>query len=205
MACDHFQDEGSRHSGHVTPVNDRGLMNDLMVTSVDGSQKQSNSKPVNENPNGPFSNVKDSALDSPKQTYAYELLESSRSATEKDFPLPLTMHSAHKKSIDSAYRGDSPKARPCKDETQFGRNFKGKTGLFDKTGDCHDIYDICPQSFQPAIKLKAPLHVKNREIRNQKKRSIEQGNILILRPGMILLRSYISFTDQVVHFFLLTF
>lgn len=202
-----------------------------MVTSVDGSHKQSNSKPIKEDPNGHdcrFSNVKDSTLgmgelkltlDPPKKTNSYELSESSRSTTKKDFSLPSTMHSTNEKSIDvlgeqrkqtrfdvdSACTWDSAEARPFKEETQFGKNFQGNTDLVDETGDCHYIYDICPQRFQPAVRLKAPLHVKNREKRNQKKRSIEEGNILILRPGMILLRSYISFIDQVVHFVLLTF
>ncbi|KAK6911825.1 Alpha-ketoglutarate-dependent dioxygenase AlkB-like [Dillenia turbinata] len=59
-----------------------------------------------------------------------------------------------------------------------------------------DSFDICP--VKPGIPiLKASLFAKNREKRNEAKRSKEglQGNVL--RPGMVLFKKYISVGDQV--------
>ncbi|KAI3512223.1 hypothetical protein L1887_19516 [Cichorium endivia] len=47
------------------------------------------------------------------------------------------------------------------------------------------------------IKLKTSLLVNNREKRNQIKRIVQGPNIYILRPGMVLLKGYMSLDDQV--------
>uniref|UniRef100_A0A5B7BTE3 DNA N(6)-methyladenine demethylase n=1 Tax=Davidia involucrata TaxID=16924 RepID=A0A5B7BTE3_DAVIN len=58
-------------------------------------------------------------------------------------------------------------------------------------------FDICPVRNGTLVTLKAPLLVKNREKRNEVKRSMEGQNIIVLQPGMVLLRQYISCSDQV--------
>ncbi|KAL5579620.1 hypothetical protein UlMin_012062 [Ulmus minor] len=60
----------------------------------------------------------------------------------------------------------------------------------------HAPFDICPQKTS-AVKLKPSLLVTNRERRNEIKRIADGQNGSILRPGMVLLRSYISLSDQV--------
>ncbi|KVH99880.1 Oxoglutarate/iron-dependent dioxygenase [Cynara cardunculus var. scolymus] len=56
-------------------------------------------------------------------------------------------------------------------------------------------FDICPRS--SVIKIKPPLHVINKEKRNQLKRSVEGQNFKILRPGMVLMKGYISCDEQI--------
>ncbi|KAL5583430.1 hypothetical protein UlMin_015872 [Ulmus minor] len=60
----------------------------------------------------------------------------------------------------------------------------------------HAPFDICPQNTS-AVKLKPSLLVTNRERRNEIKRKSDGQNGSILRPGMVLLRRYISLSDQV--------
>lgn len=58
-------------------------------------------------------------------------------------------------------------------------------------------FDIClPKT--SAVKLKPSLLVTNRERRNETKRTTEGLNGRILRPGMVLLKSYISISEQVL-------
>ncbi|KAL0419070.1 UNVERIFIED_CONTAM: hypothetical protein Sradi_1320500 [Sesamum radiatum] len=58
-------------------------------------------------------------------------------------------------------------------------------------------FDICEERSRSVVKLKAPLHVKNRAMRNEMKRHIVGDNIKIFRPGMILIKGYLSLMDQV--------
>ncbi|XP_073146023.1 DNA N(6)-methyladenine demethylase ALKBH1D-like [Henckelia pumila] len=58
-------------------------------------------------------------------------------------------------------------------------------------------FDICPGRSASGVKLKRSLLEKNREKRNEKKSHIEGHNIDILRPGMVLLRGFLSLRDQV--------
>lgn len=58
-------------------------------------------------------------------------------------------------------------------------------------------FDICHKKVSSVVKLKAPLHAINRERRNQIKQSTEGQNIVILGPGMVLMKKYISCDDQV--------
>ncbi|KAK9126783.1 hypothetical protein Scep_015629 [Stephania cephalantha] len=55
-------------------------------------------------------------------------------------------------------------------------------------------FDICFVKREGPPKLKAPLHLKNKERRNELAKSSEQN---ILRPGMILLKNYLSPSDQI--------
>lgn len=67
-----------------------------------------------------------------------------------------------------------------------------------------DPFDICPPpKGSGTVVLKPSLLVKNRERRNETKRSMDtlSGSITILRPGMVLLKGYISLNDQVPHMF----
>ncbi|KAM0053585.1 putative DNA oxidative demethylase [Helianthus debilis subsp. tardiflorus] len=61
----------------------------------------------------------------------------------------------------------------------------------------HHVFDICPKKSSSGVKLKPPLHVTNREKRNQIKQSTKGQNIEILGPGIVLLKGYISFDDQI--------
>ncbi|KAI3683890.1 hypothetical protein L1987_84405 [Smallanthus sonchifolius] len=56
----------------------------------------------------------------------------------------------------------------------------------------HPVFDICPKRVGSVINLKAPLHVMNREKRNQSKCTMKGQNIIILGPGMVLLKGYIQ-------------
>ncbi|KAI3738078.1 hypothetical protein L2E82_28096 [Cichorium intybus] len=59
-------------------------------------------------------------------------------------------------------------------------------------------FDICPKKVNTGvIMLKASLLVKNREKRNQITRIVQGPSIYILRPGMVLLKRYMSLDDQV--------
>ncbi|KAF3451992.1 hypothetical protein FNV43_RR08088 [Rhamnella rubrinervis] len=60
-----------------------------------------------------------------------------------------------------------------------------------------DPFDICPPKTSIPIVLKPPLLVKNRERRNEIKRSVEAQNGFVLRSGMVLLKGCISLDDQV--------
>ena len=62
-------------------------------------------------------------------------------------------------------------------------------------------YDICHKSVSKAVKLKPPMAVINREKRNQLNRSKQGQNIIMLRPGMVLMKGYIPFNDQVLFCF----
>ncbi|GMN75273.1 hypothetical protein TIFTF001_056674, partial [Ficus carica] len=56
-------------------------------------------------------------------------------------------------------------------------------------------FDICPPK-TGGVKLKPPLFVKNRESWNETKQTIEGLDRRSLRPGMVILKSYISPSDQ---------
>ncbi|XP_075663712.1 DNA N(6)-methyladenine demethylase ALKBH1C-like isoform X2 [Castanea sativa] len=60
-----------------------------------------------------------------------------------------------------------------------------------------DPFDLCPTKSEKTVMLKPPLLVQNRERRNEIKSSLEGQNVIVLRAGMVLLKSYISFSDQV--------
>ncbi|CAH1442155.1 unnamed protein product [Lactuca virosa] len=92
-------------------------------------------------------------------------------------------------------------------ESQDGIAEKGKQ-IGDKGGKPEDTitnhvssitrFDICPKKVKTgAVKLKPSLLSTNKEKRNQSKREAEGPKINILRSGMVLLKGYISFDDQV--------
>ena len=58
-------------------------------------------------------------------------------------------------------------------------------------------FDLCPTKSEKTFMLKPPLLVQYRERRNEIKSSMEGQNGDVLRVGMVLLKSYISFSDQV--------
>ncbi|KAM3699229.1 hypothetical protein ACJW31_05G010200 [Castanea mollissima] len=60
-----------------------------------------------------------------------------------------------------------------------------------------DSFDLYPTKSEKTVKLKPPLLVQNRERWNEIKSSSEGQNGIVLRAGMVLLKSYISFSDQV--------
>lgn len=58
-------------------------------------------------------------------------------------------------------------------------------------------FDICEKRDKNVFKLNTPLHIKNKAARNEMKQRMQGDNIKVLRPGMVLLKGYISMTDQV--------
>ncbi|EOY27333.1 2-oxoglutarate-dependent dioxygenase family protein, putative isoform 1 [Theobroma cacao] len=60
-----------------------------------------------------------------------------------------------------------------------------------------DPFDICLSKAGTPVMLKPSLLVKNREKRNEIKRSMEGQNGIVLRSGMVLLKKYLSLSDQV--------
>lgn len=60
-----------------------------------------------------------------------------------------------------------------------------------------DSFDLCPTKSEKTVMLKPSLLVQNREKRNEIKSSLEGQNGDVLRAGMVLLKSYISVSDQV--------
>ncbi|XP_027350067.1 uncharacterized protein LOC113861450 [Abrus precatorius] len=63
------------------------------------------------------------------------------------------------------------------------------------TGDDNSPFDICPPKQPGSVVLKPSLLVKNREIRNQMRGNVDK--VLSLRPGMVLLKSYLTLSEQV--------
>ncbi|KAL6560014.1 hypothetical protein OROGR_005131 [Orobanche gracilis] len=59
------------------------------------------------------------------------------------------------------------------------------------------LFDICLNRNRSIPKLKSSLLQQNRASRSELKRRAEGENIKILRPGMILLKGYISLKDQI--------
>ena len=59
-----------------------------------------------------------------------------------------------------------------------------------------EAFDICPPKSDSLFTLKPSLFSKNREKRNEKKKS----DGIILRPGMVLLKRYLSISEQVILF-----
>ncbi|KAL8458748.1 hypothetical protein ACS0TY_036309 [Phlomoides rotata] len=58
-------------------------------------------------------------------------------------------------------------------------------------------FDICEERNKSLPKLKTSLLVKNKAIRDEKKRQNQGDNIQVVRPGMMLLKGYVSIMDQV--------
>ena len=66
-------------------------------------------------------------------------------------------------------------------------------------------FNICPVKTGTPVVLKPSLHSKNREIRKERMRAEEGQKGEVLKPGMVLLKSYISHSDQVLLLILLSF
>ncbi|GLT56049.1 hypothetical protein SLA2020_291220 [Shorea laevis] len=58
-------------------------------------------------------------------------------------------------------------------------------------------YDICPVKTGTPVMLKPSLLVKNREKRLENNRALEGQNRRILRPGMVILKNYLSLSCQI--------
>ncbi|KAE9615999.1 hypothetical protein Lal_00017361 [Lupinus albus] len=61
------------------------------------------------------------------------------------------------------------------------------------------VFDLCPPKLTPTTVLKPSLFIKNRENRRvqQRKDNVDTVNSMVLRPGMVVLKGYLSLTDQV--------
>ncbi|KAL8204994.1 hypothetical protein R6Q57_010617 [Mikania cordata] len=80
---------------------------------------------------------------------------------------------------------------------QFGNKSQNDDDDDDDGRLKNPVFDICPKRVSSVPKLNPPLHLLNKEKRNQKKQSLKGPNIINLRPGMILLKGYISSDDQI--------
>ena len=86
---------------------------------------------------------------------------------------------------------------------QYGKSsFKNPIGTGKMEHSDHpgllEPFNICSvKSGTPAV-LKPSLLSKNREIRKERKRAEEGQKVEVLKPGMVLLKSYISQSDQVL-------
>lgn len=58
-------------------------------------------------------------------------------------------------------------------------------------------FDICLNKSGASVMLKPSLLVRNKEKRRETQRSMEGQKGIVLRSGMVLLKNYLSFTDQV--------
>ncbi|BFG24127.1 hypothetical protein CerSpe_104010 [Prunus speciosa] len=61
----------------------------------------------------------------------------------------------------------------------------------------HSAFDLFPTKAGSCVTLKASLLAQNRERRNEIKRSMEKQNGSVLQSGMVLLRGYLSLSDQI--------
>ncbi|EYU21292.1 hypothetical protein ABFS82_09G126300 [Erythranthe guttata] len=114
---------------------------------------------------------------------------------DNDFP-SLSTESAQ--TIDCSFmNGKLPKEVESGKSTSDGTS--GKSGFENSDSQQKGCsFDICEQRDRNVVKLKTPLHVKNKAARNEMKRRTEgYNNIQNLRPGMILLKNYLSVSDQV--------
>lgn len=92
---------------------------------------------------------------------------------------------------------------PSNKETESSQTSQEKTGSIGISENSDGTsakapFDICQERTGSVVKLKPSLLVKNREKRKETSRAVEGIKITILRSGMILLKNYISCTDQVV-------
>lgn len=60
-------------------------------------------------------------------------------------------------------------------------------------------FDICEERRSSGVKLKTPLHKINKAKRKEELR-MQGDNIKVFRPGMILLKGYLSLDDQVTYY-----
>lgn len=85
---------------------------------------------------------------------------------------------------------------------QFGRSSLNKTGSENIEHSEHpgviEPFNICSVKTGTSVVLKSPLHSKNREQRKERMRAQEGQKGEVLKPGMVLLKSYISLSDQVL-------
>ncbi|GMI72362.1 hypothetical protein HRI_000905500 [Hibiscus trionum] len=91
--------------------------------------------------------------------------------------------------------------KPETSEPLLERSPQNSSGIDDSSqAKCQAVihpFDICLPKIGTPIMLKPSLLVKNREKRNEIKRSSEGQIGNVLRPGMVLLKKYLSITDQV--------
>ncbi|KAK9058860.1 hypothetical protein SSX86_023704 [Deinandra increscens subsp. villosa] len=117
------------------------------------------------------------------------------------FDIDGSLDSSCAKSDKSSVTGESVFIHPASDP----RNLRLEPISFgdksqkdnDNERISHHVFDICPKKVCSAIKLKTPLHVKNKERRNQMKQATSGDNMKILRSGMVLMKGYISSNDQI--------
>jgi DNA alkylation damage repair protein AlkB len=116
----------------------------------------------------------------------------------------ITLHDDfHQKLKISGQQGETqlPSISAKKDEPSPSKDPKSSAGHTASEHSEHsamiDSFDLCPTKPGISVTLKPSLLVKNRERRNEVKCSMEGQNGEVLRAGMVLLKSYISVSDQV--------
>ncbi|XP_020550347.1 uncharacterized protein LOC105164002 isoform X2 [Sesamum indicum] len=108
----------------------------------------------------------------------------------------------HKKGEPSQTTGPDAQVGRFSQEVQRGKSTTEgiiEKGEYENSDFQHKgfSFDICEERSRSVVKLKSPLHVKNRAMRNERKRHMVGDNIKIFRPGMILIKGYLSLMDQV--------
>ncbi|KAE8686704.1 2-oxoglutarate-dependent dioxygenase family protein, putative isoform 2 [Hibiscus syriacus] len=119
------------------------------------------------------------------------------SSVEETESCAAPLHHAFPNKInisDSVHKSETPKL-------SYERSPQNSSGIYDSSqAKCQAViepFDICLTKIGTPVMLKPSLLVKNREKRNEIKRSTEGQIGNVLRPGMVLLKKYLSIPDQV--------
>lgn len=121
------------------------------------------------------------------------------SSHEGDFPL----------GVERMHIGETPSDMTGYGETSLASKSEASSGALPINSSVnitghrnpelseHLAFDLCPTKAGSGVTLKPPLLVQNRERRNEIKRSMEQQNGSVLESGMVLLKGYLSLSDQI--------
>ncbi|KAL7100262.1 hypothetical protein ACP275_09G136600 [Erythranthe tilingii] len=164
------------------------------VAAVDNVTKKFSDMSSSDYPQGPNSEPRGVKTASPNDGNGRRV-QNIAPGSDNDFP-SLSTESAQ--TIDCSFMNCKlPKEVESGKSSSDGTN--GKSG-FDNSDSQQKgcSFDICEQRDRNVVKLKTSLLAKNKAARNEMKRRTEgDNNIQIPRPGMILLKYYLSVTDQV--------
>ncbi|XP_034210030.1 uncharacterized protein LOC117623233 isoform X2 [Prunus dulcis] len=133
------------------------------------------------------------------------------SSDEGDFPSLSTLNHSrnsrlglermHIRETPSHMTGDGETSLPSKSEASSGafpiNSFVNTTGHRNPELSEHPAFDLCPTKSGSCVTLNPPLLVQNRERRNEMKRSKEKQNGSVLQPGMVLLKGFLSLSEQI--------
>lgn len=146
-----------------------------------------------------FTNLKlDNSSPHPLPTCS-KLNNSPRSKSHTLSPLP-PIHMGNCINVNDSHLSKSITNSTTSDEGNECRQDSVEKIIHIATSDSSSTrvpFDICLDKTGTPFKLKSSLLVQNRQKRNEVKRAIQGQSIIELRPGMVLLKHYISCRDQV--------